>query len=217
MISLVGYTVLALTALAMGADAIENEAPKNASAEGVAWEIAWSVAMYDHRESAAKWEKLSPYERGRQMYRDALSKRRDRSDAREIYGDAWAIFKRARAIYEADRDGRVATSGENLQFAMQIYEDARMKCSAAYKAEWAAKSTAASAARAMYETGRERNIAAWENYQTALQMYEVARMKREAAYKAERAALRAIRDAVSEARNAASSAVQKAGRSTRRR
>ena len=138
------------------------------------------------------------------------SRRRDRSDAREIYGDAWEIYKRARTIHEADREGHVAVSGENLQFALQIREDARMKYNAAYKAERAAIDAAAKAARAIYESGRDRNIAAWENYQAVLQKYEDAKMKHEAAYKAEKAAIRAVKDAISEARRAARKALEKA-------
>ncbi len=124
--------------------------------------------------------------------------------------DAWVIFKRTRAIYEADREGHVAAAGENYRFAVQTYEDARMKHNASMKAESAARNAAAKVARAIFETGRERDIAAWENYQTVLQRYEDAKMESEAAYKAERIARRAVRDAVGEAKCAARNAVRKA-------
>ncbi len=196
MIRTVQCVVLAITTLTIDAAAIESDAPETARAKHDAWEIAWSVAMY---------ENLA----GRD--RSAFSRRRrGRSDAREVYGDAWVIYKHARAIYYADRERSVAAAGENYQFALHINEDARMKYDAAYKAERAAKNAAASAARAIFETGRERNIAAWENYQNVLQMYKDARMKREAAYKAERAARRAVGDAVREASHAARRAVEKA-------
>lgn len=92
---------------------------------------------------------------------------------------------------------------------MQIYEDARMKFEGAIKGESAARSAAASGARAIYETGRERNIAAWENYKDVLQMHEEARMKLKAAREAEEAALEAVMDAVQEASRAARYAVEK--------
>lgn len=193
MMSAARYAVLAVTTLAIATDAFGNEASEAERADLDAWEIAWNVALYEHQADRRN--------------KPAFSRRRNRSDA-------WEIYKRARTIYVADWAGHVAAAGENLQFAMQIFEDARMKCSAAYTAEWAAKSAAASAAREIYETGRERNIAAWEHYQTAVRMYEVAKRKREAAYKAERAALRAIRDANSEARSAARNAIEKANRAT---
>lgn len=188
------YFALAIAALAIGAAPIDSSAPEDQTDDGDAWEIAWNVALHEHL--AGRGDK------------SAFLRRRDRSDAREIYGNAWKIYKRAGAIYEADWEGHVAAAWENLQFAMQIREDARMKYNAAYKAERTAKNAAAKAARAIYETGRERNIAAWENYQAALQKYEDARMKREAAYKAERAAIKAVRDAVSKASRAARKAIE---------
>ena len=203
MIRTVLFVVLAITTLTIDAAAIESDAPETARAKHDAWEIAWSVAMYENlaarRDESAGWDKweMVPWQRGR-------------SDAREVYGDAWVIYKHARAIYEADRERSVAAAGENYQFALHIYEDARMKYDAAYKAERAAKNAAARAARAIFETGRERNIAAWENYQTVLQVYKDAWTKREAAYKAERAARRAVGDAVREASHAARNAVKKA-------
>lgn len=226
---IVGYAILALAALAMDVEAIENEAPKTASAEAVAWEIAWSVAMFEHRESVARseaqkerWEKLSHTEKMREAIRGGRSefrsgrrsRRRDPSDAREIYGDAWAIFKRARAIYEADGDGHVAAAGENHLFALQIYEHSRLKYDAAIKAEIAARNAAAGAARAIYEPGRERNITAWEDYQAVLKIHDDARTKLNAAYDAEKAARRAVMGAVSEARRAARNALEKANRGT---
>ena len=120
------------------------------------------------------------------------------------------IYKDARLIYEADREGYVAAAGDNFEFALRIYEDARMKHNAAIKEEGTARNAAAKAARAIYETGREKKISVWENYRAALQVYENARMKLNATYKAQKAARRAVQDAVSEATSAAKNAVKKA-------
>lgn len=124
--------------------------------------------------------------------------------------DAWVIYNRARAIYEADREGQVAAAWVNYQFARKIYEDAGMKLNTARSEESAARSAAGKAAQAVYETGRKKDIIAWENYQAALEKYEGAVMKHESAHKAERAARRAVRDAHGEAIRAARNAVEKA-------
>lgn len=79
-----------------------------------------------------------------------------------------------------------------------------------------AKTAAANVARAIYETGRERNIAAWENYQAILQQYEDARLKHDAAYKAERTTRRVVRDAAGEVIRAARKAVERANTATRK-
>lgn len=209
MMSTARYVVLAVTTLAVNAAALGNEAPEAAGAEQDVWEIAWSVALYEHltarRNKPAAWGE----------WPSEFSRRRDRSDAREVYGDAWAIYKRARAIYEADREKQVVASGENFHFAMQIYVDARMKFEVAIKGESAARSAAANAALAIYETGRERNIAAWENYKAVLQMHDEARMKLKAAHEAEEAALGAVMDAVREGSRAARKAIEKADPSRR--
>ena len=203
MTSVARYVVLAATTLAVNAAADESKTQEAAGAEYDAWESVWSFALYEHlagrgdkSAAASKW--------------DSPSWRRDRSDARAIYGDAWVIYRRARAIYQADREGHIAAALENFRFAEQIVEGARMKYDAAIRVEERARSAAAKAALAIYETGRERNIPAWENYQSVLQKHEDAWMKREAAYKAERAARRAVRDAFSEVRRAARKAIEKA-------
>ena len=123
--------------------------------------------------------------------------------------DAWVIYNRARAIYEADREGHVAAAWVNYQFARKIYEDAGMKLNTARKAERAARSAAGKAAQAVYETGRKKDIVAWENYQAALEIYEGAVIKHESAHKAERAARKAVRDAHGEAIRAARKTVEK--------
>ncbi len=72
------YVALAITTLAIDAAAVENEAPKAARTERDAWEIAWSVALYEHlaarRDKSAAWDKW-----------DSVPWHRERSDAREIY------------------------------------------------------------------------------------------------------------------------------------
>ncbi|MDE2887460.1 MAG: hypothetical protein OXR72_04540 [Gemmatimonadota bacterium] len=98
--STIRYVVLAIATLAIGAGAIESKTPEAERSERDAWEIAWSAALYKHR--AARSD------------RSAFPWDRDRSDAREIYGDAWVIYRDARAIYEADREGKVVAAWEEL-------------------------------------------------------------------------------------------------------
>ena len=202
--------VLAIATLAMDAAAIENEAPRPERAEGAAWEIAWNVALYGHI-VANRGENATFFEKRKSPF----SRRRVRSDAREVYGNAWVVYRDARVIYEADRERHVTAAGKNFLFALRMYEDAMVEHNAAINAESVARNAAAKAARAIYETGRERNVAAWENYQAVMRMYEDARMKLDAAYKAQRAARNAVRDAVRDATRAARNAVEQANPSGR--
>ena len=130
--------------LAINATPFENEAPEAAGAERDAWEIAWTVALYEHL-AANRGGNATLFEKRRSPF----SRRRVQSDAREVYGNAWVIYRDARMIYEADRERRVAAAGENYEFALQIYEDAKMKYEAAFAAEVAARNAAAKAARAI--------------------------------------------------------------------
>ena len=83
MMSAVLYIVLATATFAINAAEFENEPREAARAERDAWEIAWSVALYEHL-AARRNETTTSFRKRKSPF----SGRRDRSDAREIYGDA---------------------------------------------------------------------------------------------------------------------------------